>query len=85
MDLNERPQVEEEISKLFDFMEFTYGLFGFEFSLELSTRPDNYLGQIETWNEAEAVSHFSPYLLVPPRLSIWLSIFPRHLLTTVEP
>lgn len=38
-------------------MQFTYGLFGFEFSLELSTRPDNYLGQIETWNEAEAVSH----------------------------
>ena len=40
-------------------MEFTYGLFGFEFSLELSTRPENYLGQIETWNEAEAVSPFS--------------------------
>lgn len=52
-------QVEGEISQLFDFMEFTYGLFGFEFSLELSTRPENYLGQIETWNEAEAVSPFS--------------------------
>lgn len=52
-------QVEEEISRLFDFMEFTYGLFGFEFSLELSTRPENYLGQVETWNEAEAVSLFS--------------------------
>lgn len=59
MNLNECPQVEEEISRLFDFMEFTYGLFGFEFSLELSTRPDNYLGHIETWNEAEAVSHLS--------------------------
>ena len=47
-------------------MEFTYGLFGFEFSLELSTRPDNYLGQIETWNEAEAVSP-SP---CPPRISL---------------
>ena len=59
--------MEEEISKLFDFMEFTYGLFGFEFSLELSTRPENYLGQIETWNEAEAVSLFSisaPHFLV---------------------
>ena len=60
MDLNGYPQVEEEISRLFDFMEFTYGLFGFEFSLELSTRPENYLGHIETWNEAEAVSHFPP-------------------------
>ena len=36
-------------------MQHIYGLFGFEFSLELSTRPENYLGKIETWNEAEAV------------------------------
>ncbi|KAF8065195.1 hypothetical protein FPV67DRAFT_1501757 [Lyophyllum atratum] len=47
-------QLEEEIGYLFDFMEHVYGLFGFEFRLELSTRPDNYLGTIETWNEAEA-------------------------------
>jgi threonyl-tRNA synthetase len=66
MNPSECPQVEEEISRLFDFMEFTYGLFGFKFSLELSTRPDNYLGQIETWNEAEAVSHF-PLVSPGPR------------------
>ncbi|KAJ3515363.1 hypothetical protein NLJ89_g1814 [Agrocybe chaxingu] len=46
-------QLEDEISALFDFMQHVYGLFGFEFSLELSTRPDNYLGEIETWNQAE--------------------------------
>ncbi|KAF9467154.1 hypothetical protein BDZ94DRAFT_1156687 [Collybia nuda] len=46
-------QLEDEISALFDFMEHVYGLFGFEFRLELSTRPENYLGNIETWNEAE--------------------------------
>ncbi|PCH37518.1 threonyl-tRNA synthetase [Wolfiporia cocos MD-104 SS10] len=46
-------QIEEEIGHLFDFMQHIYGLFGFEFKLELSTRPDNYLGTIETWNEAE--------------------------------
>ncbi|CAA7269894.1 unnamed protein product [Cyclocybe aegerita] len=46
-------QLEDEISALFDFMRHVYGLFGFEFSLELSTRPDNYLGEIETWNQAE--------------------------------
>ena len=54
-------QIEEEISALFDFMQHVYGLFGFEFHLELSTRPENYLGAIETWNEAESVglpSHF---------------------------
>lgn len=37
-------------------MEHVYGLFGFEFHLELSTRPENYLGDIETWNVAEEVS-----------------------------
>ena len=52
-------QIEEEISALFDFMQHTYGLFGFEFFLELSTRPEKHLGSIETWNAAEAVSLFS--------------------------
>ncbi|KAH9994557.1 threonyl-tRNA synthetase [Russula compacta] len=47
-------QIEEEISALFDFMQHTYGLFGFEFFLELSTRPEKHLGSIETWNAAEA-------------------------------
>ncbi|KIM36149.1 hypothetical protein M413DRAFT_20609 [Hebeloma cylindrosporum] len=46
-------QLEDEISALFDFMQHIYGLFGFEFHLELSTRPENYLGEIETWNGAE--------------------------------
>lgn len=36
-------------------MQHVYGLFGFEFRLELSTRPDNYLGDIDTWNTAEDV------------------------------
>ncbi|KAI0317987.1 hypothetical protein OF83DRAFT_1118571 [Amylostereum chailletii] len=47
-------QLETEISALFDFMQHTYGLFGFDFSLELSTRPENFLGTIETWDAAEA-------------------------------
>ncbi|KAI0795521.1 hypothetical protein C8Q75DRAFT_791290 [Abortiporus biennis] len=46
-------QIEEEIGRLFDFMQHIYGLFGFEFRLELSTRPENYLGTIETWDKAE--------------------------------
>ena len=51
-------QIEDEIHALFDFMQYTYGLFGFDFSLELSTRPEKFLGSIETWNTAEAVSLF---------------------------
>ena len=53
-------QLEDELSALFDFMQKIYGLFGFEFHLELSTRPDNYLGTVETWNQAEDVSATSP-------------------------
>ena len=51
-------QIEEEIYALFDFMQHTYGLFGFDFSLELSTRPEKFLGSIETWNAAESVRLF---------------------------
>lgn len=36
-------------------MQTVYGIFGFEFSLELSTRPDKFLGAIETWDGAETV------------------------------
>lgn len=47
-------QIEDEISKVFDFLQKVYGLFGFEFKMELSTRPEKYVGEIETWNNAEA-------------------------------
>jgi len=39
-------------------MQHVYALFGFEFHLELSTRPDNFLGAIETWDVAEEVRIF---------------------------
>ncbi|KIK95681.1 hypothetical protein PAXRUDRAFT_140136 [Paxillus rubicundulus Ve08.2h10] len=47
-------QIVSEIEALFDFMQHIYGMFGFEFRMELSTRPENYLGTIETWDVAEA-------------------------------
>lgn len=46
-------QIEEEISAIFDFLKHIYGIFGFEFKMELSTRPEKYLGELETWNNAE--------------------------------
>jgi len=36
-----------------DFLSHVYGIFGFNFKLELSTRPEKFLGEIETWNKAE--------------------------------
>lgn len=44
----------EEIEGLFDFLRAIYGLFGFSFKLKLSTRPEKYLGKLETWDFAEA-------------------------------
>ena len=31
-----------------------YKIFGFEYGVELSTRPDDFMGEIELWDEAEA-------------------------------
>lgn len=46
-------QVKEEIHGLFDFLKKVYGMLGFTFKLKLSTRPDKYVGDIETWSTAE--------------------------------
>ena len=46
-------QIEEEIRSQLEFITYIYSVFGFEFSLELSTRPENYLGTIEMWDDAE--------------------------------
>lgn len=47
-------QIEQEMAGCFDFLQKVYGLFGFTFQLELSTRPEKFLGDIETWNTAES-------------------------------
>ncbi|KAI1263314.1 threonyl-tRNA synthetase [Xylariaceae sp. FL1019] len=46
-------QVTDEIKDLFDFLREMYGLLGFSFKLHLSSRPDKYMGELETWNNAE--------------------------------
>lgn len=48
-------QIEEEMAGAFDFLDHVYGYFGFEFKLELSTRPEKRLGDDETWDRAEQV------------------------------
>ncbi|KAJ5217173.1 hypothetical protein N7468_010181 [Penicillium chermesinum] len=47
-------QIMSEVEGLFDFLESIYGLFGFEFKLTLSTRPEKYMGALETWDYAES-------------------------------
>lgn len=36
-----------------EFLKEVYGLFGFEWDIFLSTRPDKSLGNDELWHEAE--------------------------------
>jgi threonyl-tRNA synthetase len=46
-------QVKDEVEGVLKFIDDVYKIFGFEYELELSTRPENYLGDVETWNRAE--------------------------------
>ncbi|KAG0347025.1 threonyl-tRNA synthetase [Podila minutissima] len=46
-------QLGSEMDATLDFLQYVYGIFGFEFSLAISTRPEKYLGKIEDWDIAE--------------------------------
>ena len=46
-------QIMDEIVNQLEFVEYVYSNFGFEFSVELSTRPEKYLGTIDMWDSAE--------------------------------
>lgn len=47
-------QIEDEVFKMIDLAEYLYSTFGFKYTLELSTRPDDYMGDLETWEMAES-------------------------------
>ena len=47
-------QIEEEIEDILAIADEIYGTFGLTYRAEFSTRPDDYMGDIELWNEAEA-------------------------------
>lgn len=46
-------QIQDEILSCMQFLKDTYALFGFEYRIALSTRPDKFMGNIEVWMEAE--------------------------------
>ncbi|ORZ21236.1 hypothetical protein BCR42DRAFT_459239 [Absidia repens] len=46
-------QIDEEMTNCFEFMSHVYGVFGFEFHLKLSTRPENFIGEVAVWDSAE--------------------------------
>ncbi|KAI3923293.1 hypothetical protein MKW92_013135 [Papaver armeniacum] len=46
-------QIKAEVKNVLEFIRYVYNIFGFSFELELSTKPEKYLGEIEDWDKAE--------------------------------
>ncbi len=46
-------QIGSEIKDIVEIADRLYKVFGLEYKLSLSTRPDDFMGEIETWNRAE--------------------------------
>ena len=46
-------QLEDEISKVINLVDFIYSKFKFEYTIELSTRPEKRIGSNEMWDKAE--------------------------------
>lgn len=47
-------QIEREIELALQIIDHVYRVFGFDYTIELSTRPEDYMGNLEVWDEAEA-------------------------------
>lgn len=48
-------QVKEEVDNYLRLLKEVYGIFGFEYALKLSTRPEKYIGDIALWDRAEGM------------------------------
>ncbi|MAE42589.1 threonine--tRNA ligase [Candidatus Woesearchaeota archaeon] len=46
-------QIEEQVKELLDFVDELYGTFGFDYNLELSTKPEKAMGDPNLWKLAE--------------------------------
>lgn len=46
-------QIKDEVFKMIDLADYLYSTFGFKYHMELSTRPEDFMGDIESWNQAE--------------------------------
>ncbi|WP_445486939.1 threonine--tRNA ligase [Niallia sp. 03133] len=47
-------QIEEEITSALKLIDYVYQTFGFQYEMELSTRPEDFMGSEELWDKAEA-------------------------------
>jgi threonyl-tRNA synthetase len=47
-------QIGEEVERLLRLVQRVYDDFGLDYTIKLSTRPEEFLGTVETWNHAES-------------------------------
>ena len=47
-------QIKDEIKEILEIAKKLYDIFGLEFVLTLSTRPEDYMGELSLWNKAES-------------------------------
>jgi threonyl-tRNA synthetase len=47
-------QIEQEFDGVFELADLFYKVFNLKYELRLGTRPEGYIGDLETWNKAEA-------------------------------
>ncbi len=48
-------QIEQEFDGVFEIADMFYKLFNLKYELRLGTRPEGYIGDLDTWNKAEAM------------------------------
>ncbi len=48
-------QIRDEYQRIFEICDRFYGVFGLDYRLRLGTRPQHYLGDLDTWSDAEDV------------------------------
>jgi threonyl-tRNA synthetase len=46
-------QIKEEYERIFEICDYFYSIFDLSYELQLGTRPEKFIGDVETWNHAE--------------------------------
>lgn len=66
-------KIQDEVANVLDFIRSIYGIFGFQFELFLSTRPEDYMGDLSLWEDAEKVFFF--FLLLYKYIYFFLLLY----------
>ena len=50
-----RDQIEDEVKRIMAIFDMYYTIFGLDYRIVLSTRPDDFIGEVEFWDESERI------------------------------